>query len=109
LLSKRRKLLKCRKMDLLQWQTHLDCKKGGPIPVDTESESELTDDEEPWCVRKKSSPDGIHQVYDIEFETRYVSVIHLLITQYTYRFYTKLKTTKKKTIKYSKLYIIELK
>jgi hypothetical protein len=35
-----------------------------------------------------------------------VSVIHLLITQYTYRFYTKLKTTKKKTIKYSKLYIM---
>jgi len=25
-------------------------------------------------------------------------VINLLITQYTYRFYTKLKTTKKKTI-----------
>ena len=40
---------------------------------------------------------------------RHVSAIHLLITQYTYRFYTKLKTTKKKTIKYSKLYIIELK
>jgi hypothetical protein len=28
-------------------------KKGGPIPVDTESESELTDDEEPCCVSKE--------------------------------------------------------
>jgi hypothetical protein len=43
------------------------CRKGGPIPVDTESESELTDDEEPCCVCQKSSPDGIHQVYGIEF------------------------------------------
>jgi hypothetical protein len=34
---------------------------------------------------------------------------NLLIAQYTYRFYTKLKTTKKKKLKYSKLYIIELK
>jgi hypothetical protein len=29
------------------------CRKGGPIPVDTESESELTDDEEPCCVSKE--------------------------------------------------------
>jgi hypothetical protein len=36
-------------------------------PVDTESESELTDDEEPCCVCQKSSPGGIHQVYGIEF------------------------------------------
>lgn len=43
------------------------CRKGGPIPVDTESESELTDDEEPCCVCQKSSPDRIHQVYGIEF------------------------------------------
>ena len=38
------------------------CRKGGPIPVDTESESELTDDEEPCCVCQKSSPDGIHHI-----------------------------------------------